>query len=77
MRAAWRYVKRSYITTPVFRALKGAMPSISETEREAIEAGTAGWDAELFSGRPDFSKLRRSSSDHTHRRGAGLSRRAH
>jgi acyl-CoA dehydrogenase len=52
-------VKRSYITTPVFRALKGAMPSISETEREALEAGTTGWDAELFSGRPDFSKLRR------------------
>lgn len=52
-------LKRRYITTPVFRALKGAMPSISETEREALEAGTAGWDAELFSGRPDFAKLRR------------------
>ncbi len=52
-------VKRSYITKPVFRTLKGAMPSISDTERESIEAGTAGWDAELFSGRPDFSKLRR------------------
>lgn len=52
-------IKRTYITTPVFRALKGAMPSISETEREALEAGTTGWDAELFSGRPDFAKLRR------------------
>ena len=52
-------VKRTYITKPVFGALKGAMPSISETEREALEAGTTGWDAELFSGRPDYSKLRR------------------
>ncbi|MEM8643884.1 MAG: acyl-CoA dehydrogenase [Pseudomonadota bacterium] len=52
-------IKRSYITKPVFRILKGAMPAISETEREALEAGTAGWDAELFSGRPDFAKLRR------------------
>ncbi|MEM7397665.1 MAG: acyl-CoA dehydrogenase [Pseudomonadota bacterium] len=52
-------IKRNYITKPVFRILKGAMPAISETEREALEAGTAGWDAELFSGRPDFAKLRR------------------
>jgi acyl-CoA dehydrogenase len=52
-------IKRTYITKPVFRALKGAMPAISETEREALEAGTTGWDAELFGGRPDFAKLRR------------------
>ena len=52
-------LKRQYITLPVYRALKGAMPAISETEREALEAGTTGWDAELFSGTPDFNKLRR------------------
>lgn len=51
-------VKRTYITKPVFGALKGAMPSISKTEREALEAGTTGWDAELFSGHPNFAKLR-------------------
>lgn len=33
------------------------MPPISETEREALEAGTVWWDAELFSGRPDWNKL--------------------
>ena len=52
-------IKRKYITLPAFRALKGAMPTISETEREALEAGTVGWDAELFSGKPNWSKLRR------------------
>ena len=52
-------LKRQYLTLPAYRALKGAMPKISETEREALEAGTTGWDAELFSGRPDFTKLRR------------------
>jgi acyl-CoA dehydrogenase len=52
-------IKRKYITLPAYRALKGAMPTISETEREALEAGTTGWDAELFSGTPDFAKLRR------------------
>ena len=34
------------------------MPSVSDTEREALEAGTVGWDAELFSGDPDWQKLR-------------------
>jgi acyl-CoA dehydrogenase len=52
-------LKRNYLTLPAYRALKGAVPTISETEREALEAGTTGWDAELFSGRPDFAKLRR------------------
>ncbi|MGH6736821.1 MAG: acyl-CoA dehydrogenase [Methyloceanibacter sp.] len=57
--ATFPEIKRKYITLPAYRALKRAMPAISETEREALEAGTAGWDAELFSGTPDFAKLRR------------------
>jgi acyl-CoA dehydrogenase len=52
-------IKRKYITLPAYGALKGAMPTISDTEREALQAGTIGWDAELFSGEPDFAKLRR------------------
>jgi acyl-CoA dehydrogenase len=52
-------LKRNYVVLPAYRALKGAMPTISDTEREALEAGTVGWDAELFSGTPDWSKLRR------------------
>jgi acyl-CoA dehydrogenase len=51
-------IKRNYIVLPAYRALKDAMPTISETEREALEAGTIGWDAELFSGTPDWEKLR-------------------
>jgi acyl-CoA dehydrogenase len=57
--ASFPELKRKYITLPAYRALKGVMPSISETEREALQAGTVGWDAELFSGKPDWSKLRR------------------
>ena len=33
------------------------MPPISETERDAIDAGTVWWDGELFTGTPDWSKL--------------------
>ena len=52
-------IKRDYVVLPAYRALKGTMPTISETEREALEAGTVGWDAELFSGTPDWARLRR------------------
>src|SRR6185295_2173791 len=51
--------RRRFIVLPAYRALKGAMPTISETEREALQAGTVGWDAELFSGKPNWSRLRR------------------
>ncbi|MGA7544541.1 MAG: acyl-CoA dehydrogenase [Methyloceanibacter sp.] len=57
--ASFPEIKRKYVTLPAYRALKGAMPTISDTEREALEAGTVGWDAELFGGAPDWSKLRR------------------
>ena len=33
------------------------MPSLSETERDAIEAGDVWWDAELFTGDPDWDQL--------------------
>ena len=48
--------RRRFIVLPAYRALKGAMPTISETEREALQAGTVGWDAELFSGKPNWSR---------------------
>ncbi|MEX0591335.1 MAG: acyl-CoA dehydrogenase, partial [Xanthobacteraceae bacterium] len=46
-----------YITKPIFGWARGALPSISETEREALTAGDVWWDAELFSGNPDWKKL--------------------
>src|SRR5437773_4664914 len=49
--------RRDWITKPIFGFAKRALPSLSATEREAIEAGTVWWDGELFSGRPDWSKL--------------------
>ena len=37
--------------------LRGLVPRISETERQALDAGTVWVDGELFSGRPDFRKM--------------------
>ena len=49
--------RRDLITKPIFRAAKHALPTLSDTEREAIEAGDVWWDADLFSGNPDWEKL--------------------
>lgn len=37
--------------------VRRVLPPISETERAALDAGTVWWDAELFSGNPDWSRL--------------------
>src|SRR5437762_11541525 len=49
--------RRDRISKPIFRWARGVLPSLSQTEREAIEAGDVWWDADLFSGNPDWSKL--------------------
>ena len=51
-------VRRSAVIAPVFKAVKGTLPKVSDTEQQALEAGTVGFDAELFSGEPDWDKLR-------------------
>lgn len=46
------------ITKPIFKWAKGVLPGLSKTESEALNAGEVWWEAELFSGNPDWSKLR-------------------
>src|SRR5215469_16980774 len=46
-----------YITKPIFSWARNVLPSMSDTEREALEAGDVWWDADLFTGNPDWSKL--------------------
>ena len=47
-------LRQSLITKPVYKALGGAMPSMSDTEREALDAGTSWWEKELFMGAPNW-----------------------
>lgn len=47
-------LRQALITKPVYKALGGAMPSMSDTEREALDAGTSWWEKELFMGAPDW-----------------------
>ena len=52
-----RAVRRDLITRPLFAWARRALPTLSETEQAAIEAGEVWWDAELFTGNPDWAKL--------------------
>ncbi|MDV2078677.1 acyl-CoA dehydrogenase [Marinobacter xestospongiae] len=49
--------RQSWLTPRVFAMFKKVAPKVSDTERTALEAGTVGWDGELFSGRPDWHNL--------------------
>ncbi|MCP3371471.1 acyl-CoA dehydrogenase [Bradyrhizobium cajani] len=49
--------RRDIITKPIFSRARGVLPAMSATEREALEAGDVWWDADLFTGNPDWSKL--------------------
>ncbi|MFO1107823.1 MAG: acyl-CoA dehydrogenase [Bradyrhizobium sp.] len=49
--------RRDFITRPIFSLARGALPPMSDTEREALEAGDVWWDADLFTGNPDWAKL--------------------
>jgi acyl-CoA dehydrogenase len=58
---AWR---RAWLSAPALRAFEGALPRLSVTERTALEAGTVGFEGDLFSGRPDWSRLREVPAVH-------------
>ncbi|WP_374484441.1 acyl-CoA dehydrogenase [Zoogloea sp.] len=50
-------LRRSLVTATIFKAFRKALPSMSQTEKDALEAGTVWWEGELFAGRPDWRKL--------------------
>lgn len=54
-------IRRALISGPIMRLMDRLkiMPAISDTEKTALEAGTTWVEAELFSGKPDFDKVRK------------------
>jgi acyl-CoA dehydrogenase len=50
-------VRREKITKPLLAIYRKMLPSMSDTEREALEAGSVWWDGQLFSGMPDWDVL--------------------
>lgn len=50
-------IRRTLVTGPAYKMVKTILPRVSRTEQEALDAGTVGWDADLFSGRPNWDNL--------------------
>ena len=50
-------LRRPLLSRAIFKTYKNILPQMSETERDALEAGTVWWEGELFQGNPDWSKL--------------------
>jgi acyl-CoA dehydrogenase len=46
-----------FISRPFLRTYRRMLPTMSQTEKDALEAGMVWWDGELFTGGPDWDKL--------------------
>ena len=47
----WR---QQLISAPFLKQFRRMLPEMSETEQVALDAGTVGWEGELFAGKPDW-----------------------
>jgi len=52
----WR---QQLISAPFLKQFRRMLPSISATEQVALDAGTVGWEGELFSGKPNWQLLKK------------------
>ncbi len=50
-------LRQRFLSVPLLRYVRAVLPPMSQTERDAIEAGTVWWESELFRGNPDWKKL--------------------
>ena len=50
-------VRKPLITAPLLKFYRRILPPLSQTERIALEAGSVGFEGELFSGAPDWQQL--------------------
>lgn len=51
------FVRKSLLTKPILTTFRKIMPEMSQTEKDAIDAGTVWWDGEIFRGAPNWKKL--------------------
>lgn len=52
-----RSLRRKLISSPLREWVAKALPDLSPTEAEALEAGTTWWEADLYAGNPDWERL--------------------
>lgn len=50
-------LRSRYISSQIFAGFCKVLPPMTQTEREALEAGDTWWEGELFKGLPDWERL--------------------
>ena len=50
-------LRQQWLSRPLLKRIRKVLPPMSQTERDAIEAGSVWWEAELFRGAPDWTQL--------------------
>ena len=50
-------LRRKIVSDRVLAIFRRILPDMTQTEKDAIDAGTVWWDADLFSGKPDWNKM--------------------
>ena len=50
-------LRRRRLSAPFLAMYRKMLPTLSDTEKVALEAGTVGWEGELFAGNPDWDSL--------------------
>ena len=50
-------LRRKWFSAPFLAVYRKMLPTLSDTEKVALEAGTVGWEGELFAGNPDWDSL--------------------
>jgi len=50
-------LRRQWLSAPFLAVYRTMLPTLSDTEKVALEAGTVGWEGELFAGNPNWSSL--------------------
>lgn len=54
----FKSLRRNLLSRPLMGWYKSVLPSLSDTEAQALEAGDTWWEADLFSGKPDWDRFR-------------------
>lgn len=50
-------IRQSLISNKALHLFRKVLPAMSQTEKEALDAGTVWWESELFKGKPDWKHL--------------------
>jgi acyl-CoA dehydrogenase len=53
----YKPLRRQRLTAPFLSMYRKMLPTLSDTEKVALETGTVGWEGELFAGNPDWESL--------------------